>query len=999
MLYVELAAVFLELRWFAQEMLRTYFPGIRNPERVEQILSRGLDPAALFDRNRLDGARDPSPRADISEEEVHDYFHKLTRQAASTARRGNIVRAAILRTQAARVAPSDLVEETCQAAEADMQQLTEWLQQALDFPASEGPEWKKDLLALLNKADQGKRPVEADLLFDLQNIHLDFTQELYSLNLLGWLSRLGDRELRRPLPNQRLVRIIRHLRSAIARLTTARLSEFDRRHLSNLLHGAVTRSEDQLRRRLRPIFDTALTDVGLTPTNPPERAAFQTVIEEILDRIVENGFLTFSDLRDTLSRNQLKMPDLATAEEFFRHGDALLRLDRRLASVLDGVYRSSDLYMRWMEWLAALFFGTMRGRAFTLWALIPFVGGLLLVEGVNQLLHWFGVPSIPRERVVTVPPGYPPPPLGPDGSPLTEPWRVPFVLIWLGVSLFILGLVHLPGLRAFWLSLFERIGTGFHWLFVELPVRFARSPRLLALARSWPAQTFYWVILRPGVVCLLIGLLWPWLFTSWVRGPLVFFALSALMNWRYGREFTDALNQVLMAIVEMLRAGLIQGALRALIQGVRRIVDLFEYVFFLMDEWLRFRGGENWFILTMRGIVGAVWSVISYVLHFYVVVLIEPGFNPIKMPLSILFAKIVYPLFLPGVGPLAWMQPDPDASFLVKAFIWSTIWLLPDALTFLCWELKENWRLFAANRPATIEPVMVGSHGETMRQLLELRFHSGTVPRLYARLRAAERLAAETGNWQPVRSYRRSLEQVGRSVERFFDRNLVTLLRQSPNWKEAPLSVNEVHLTVNAIYVTLAHEHYPGRPLVLVLREVEGWLTACVLEHGWAQNLGQDQLLPLRNALLMVYKLAAVDLVWEQIRAALPRDAATFDITRKELLVWKDRHQPPASAYRWREKSEELHPHVPGRPDLPVHDAPVIPARKLIYARVPLSWRDSVTCWSHNTPIADLPALLPKGAGPVVSGVTRVLPTMAESDPERNGADDAPAPHPFPKLP
>ena len=42
----------------------------------------------------------------------------------------------------------------------------------------------------------------------------------------------------------------------------------------------------------------------------PERTAFARMIEEMLDRIVELGFLTFSDLRDTISRNQLKMPDL-----------------------------------------------------------------------------------------------------------------------------------------------------------------------------------------------------------------------------------------------------------------------------------------------------------------------------------------------------------------------------------------------------------------------------------------------------------------------------------------------------------------------------------------------------------------------------------------------------------------------------------------------------------------------------------------------------------------
>ena len=97
--------------------------------------------------------------------------------------------------------------------------------------------------------------------------------------------------------------------------------------------------------------------VGLQPSNPPEHTAFARMIEEMLDRIVELGFLTFSDLRDTISRNQLKLPDLSDPPEFVR-GDPLLRLDRRLATTLDGVYRPGEIYLRWLERLTAPAFGT-----------------------------------------------------------------------------------------------------------------------------------------------------------------------------------------------------------------------------------------------------------------------------------------------------------------------------------------------------------------------------------------------------------------------------------------------------------------------------------------------------------------------------------------------------------------------------------------------------------------------------------------------------------------
>jgi len=38
--------------------------------------------------------------------------------------------------------------------------------------------------------------------------------------------------------------------------------------------------------------------------------------------------------------------------------------------------------------------------------------------------------------------------------------------------------------------------------------------------------------------------------------------------------------------------------------------------------------------------------------------------------------------------------------------------------------------LLAANRPILLRPVMVGPHGETVRELLHYGFHSGTVPKL-----------------------------------------------------------------------------------------------------------------------------------------------------------------------------------------------------------------------------------------------------------------------------
>ena len=52
------------------------------------------------------------------------------------------------------------------------------------------------------------------------------------------------------------------------------------------------------------------------------------------------------------------------------------------------------------------------------------------------------------------------------------------------------------------------------------------------------------------------------------------------------------------------------------------------------------------------------------------------------------------------------------------------LFFIPGFAGFLVWELKENWRLYAASQPATLRPEVVGSHGETVRRLLDLHHSS-----------------------------------------------------------------------------------------------------------------------------------------------------------------------------------------------------------------------------------------------------------------------------------
>ena len=112
--------------------------------------------------------------------------------------------------------------------------------------------------------------------------------------------------------------------------------------------------------------------------------ARKKLVEELLDQICERGFLSMSDLRDAISRNNLKLPDVAGGLDFL-HGDPLLRADRKLALALDGVYRRGEIYMRWMQRLSSLGFGTRLGRFLTRFAVVPYGGAFVAVAGVHEV--------------------------------------------------------------------------------------------------------------------------------------------------------------------------------------------------------------------------------------------------------------------------------------------------------------------------------------------------------------------------------------------------------------------------------------------------------------------------------------------------------------------------------------------------------------------------------------------------------------------------------------
>lgn len=931
--YGEFAATYLELRCFSPVLLPVYFPGLPPPAEVDALLAEDVaDAAALFARSRPTGAPEPTVPDEGQSDEAHDYYRRLDHAAAVAAAKGNDVRAAILHTRAARVAPPTLTPVARAEAQRDLRRLIERLREALSLDANGADAWMQDLPALLDRADQGPRPVEAALLFDLQKACTEHEREAYALDLVEWVLSAGRRPVQRPLPTLRLVRITRAVRDAAKRLTTARLADAERRHLAGLLRDALRGCEDRVRQRVGPALADAFLDAGLQATTAPEQVAFTKMVEELLDRITGQGYFSFGDLRDVISRNGLKVRDLDGPREFLA-GDPLLRLDQRLAALLDGIYRRGDIYLRWLHRATALAFGTPAGRAVTRFVALPFGGAFVLTEGLDWILDKT--------------------PVGPMPKPTW--WGLS-----VGLSLFLLALVASGPLR-------QRIARGLafarrasRWLVVDLPARVWRDPRLRAVLLSWPVQLGFAYVLKPLAIWAVFALAWPILRESWPLMLLGLLTMSAAVNSRAGQAVQQAIALVPMTLYAALTAGLIPGLVRWTLQVFKTILSLAEYAAHAVDEWLRFRSGESWAGRAVRAVLGLLWFPIGWLLRFYLVVLIEPGFNPIKAPIAILAAKFFYPYAI-GAGLTGLLEGVLTpilggwAAWLIAV---ATVWLLPDAVAFLVWETKENWSLYRANRPTALRPVPVGSHGETVKGLLRPGFHSGTVPRLYARLRSAEGRAALDGDWRAVRANREHLHEAEAAMRKFVERELVALLGQADGWR-GRLTVGAVTLSTNAIRVELRHDRHAPAPLVVAFAARAGWLVAVVEQTGWLTAVAPAETVVLANALAGLYKLAAVDLVQEQVRAGLPTGFDNFSLELDRLVL---RPQAPGDEPLWYDLTRWGQRLKPEDEDGARATGPELDAERLVFRRVGLTWAEWEAAWRPRAETGGTAPLTSAGA-------------------------------------
>jgi hypothetical protein len=348
--------------------------------------------------------------------------------------------------------------------------------------------------------------------------------------------------------------------------------------------------------------------------------------------------------------------------------------------------------------------------------------------------------------------------------------------------------------------------------------------------------------------------------------------------------------------------------------------------------------------LVFKGALGVLWFLVTYLVRLGVNVLFEPQVNPIKhFPVVTVSHKILLPM-TPGLA--SGLQHLGLSGRQAMSLAVPLVGLLPGAVGFLVWELKGNWDLYASNRSPSLKPVLVGHHGETVGALLKPGFHSGTVPKLFTRLRRAIRHGdAKAGK------YREQLRDVEQAIHRFLERELSAPLEESPRWPHGPLTVASIDLGSNRIRVALACAAVGPEAAVLHFEEQSGWLVASMARRGWIDALDPELRDLLEASLAGLYRLAGVDLCREQIEEQI---RSPYDIADEGLLVWPGGDYQRELVYPLDDRDQP--PRVRGNP---LETAPpALDKGRLFLRRQPVTWSSWLALWeSPDAPASALPSL------------------------------------------
>ena len=984
--YSEFVAVYLELKFFLPHALHAYFPSIDSFDRIDGVIAADIDGAAIFQATRLPGADSPGPAAASDshaatppaktkgpatpedQREAAVNYERLIRRADKAASVGNYARAAITRNRAAHQYFPDDGRRARNVVRPDIEKLAHRLGRVLEI--EDGDALVQAMASLLDPTAEGWATPGARLLYDLQAVCIDHERDLFKLDLVAWVLSRGEVPIKRKLPAAKEVRLHQHLSKAINRLHKANFPDDVRSPLLALLTPKLHHFEHSIRQTLRPKILQAVEEAGLAPTNPPEEIARKKLIEELLDRVIERGFIAMGDLRDAISRNQLKLPDLT--KEAFIKGDELLKIDKKLSRVLDGVYRRGEVYRRWPQRMSSLAFGTKVGRFLTQYLAIPYLGAFLLLEMAQHIVHMFVPP--PKAGAGAGAGAVAEAGAGAANEVATTAAQVVEhaggIHFTTPLSIFITGTVmlwlfHADRIRALLFKGIKWVFNRFYGIVIELPSEILRLEWVKNIINNRAARITYRYLLKPAffgalvwLICHTWGLDWGFSLT-YALG--FFIIMNLLFNTRFGRSIEESAGDLVGRIWRRFGWNVLVAVVLWIVDVFKWLLNAFEELRYNVDEWLRFRTGENRVAFVSKLIVGTLWFFISYFIVFCVTLLIEPQVNPVKhFPVVTVSHKVMLgliPVLADIVAPL--FGGDMKEATI---FVGSVVWLIPGIFGYLAWDLKENWRLYEANRAAKLKPLIIGHHGESMLGLLKPGFHSGTVPKLYGKLRKLERRRHWKTPGKAERKHKIALHHVEESIHRFVERDLIATLAQSKSWNNLPLHAGHVHLGGNSASIELHCDTLSHEPARIVFEEQSGWLVASIPHTGWISRLSAVQLDTFKAALSGFYKHAAVDMSREQIETLIEAESQPYDVDERGVVVWPPSDAVPETIYPLLRDPQTPNDQTdPASIDSAV-TTPIKPGESpALFRHEPILWTRWVETWEADQRSAAKPAQLIPG--------------------------------------
>ncbi|HEX3152556.1 MAG TPA: hypothetical protein VHR66_31075 [Gemmataceae bacterium] len=918
----EFIALGLELLRFVPSQWDVFFPGIARDGAWFAIANSSID----IDRINSRFGTEKSPIASKAAPRTPTMRATRTTLPAPAAinswvHRGNDLKAAVLLTRAGDSAGIRYLDR-----------LVHRLIELLGDEAAAEATWRQALLPLLEPASIGDWPVERRLLYEVQRACLAVSRTTFAVDLLEWMRSLGRRPIRRPLSKTKWLEAGRRFRAALAYADQLTSEPQDRHVLIALLSGALHLTESRAREELRPDIESVLDEVGLASPSVAERLARAKLVEELLDAAIARGFLRIGDLRDAIARNRVKLNDLQGPTEFLR-GDPIIRANAKLTVRMDGVYRRGEVYMRLLQRGCSLFFGTPIGRALSLYLLLPFGGAFILLEAIGHLyeaadgiVNWLsgwtttvnsmGLLGGGMARTLV-------------DNPTLEPGGTSWKWV-VGVGLFLELVLHWPTFR-------RGLGQVARFVFVQAPRAIRKSPLIHRLVHNRFTRFFRRFLLLPLAAGSTAAL------ASNIAGAdadsvVLVGAGSALLAGTFfrtalGREIEDRFDETMERVWRVVSVNFAVGVLTLILQFFHGIFEAMDRGIHAVDEWFRFREGESQTSFVFKLLVGAFWRAFAYLFRFAWNLLVEPQINPIKhFPVVTVSHKILLPL----IGPLA------KQFGIAKETMATIVFGIPGIFGFLVWELKENWKLYRSNAPRGIRPIQVGSHGESIRGLLRPGFHSGTVPKAFARLRKATRAASATR----IAKCQHALAHVAEAVDRFVDRSLVADLCASRRWGALPIVMHESILSPNRIVVPITIGQ-DAKPITIAIDERNGWLIGSVPQFAALKEVNAEQWSGFADALLGFYMRAGVHMVREQMAAVFGAQAYGFDAASEGPIIplgnGKQRQVDCDSSSAVELGNEE------------------IPRNRLMLSENELAWSDWSARWGADA--AGLPADAPLIAG------------------------------------